>query len=59
MCSSDLELTIAFTRLLERLDDIRLAPDAPTPQIIPHFNMRGLDSLSIVFRNRGEADDQN
>ena len=52
------ELTIAFTRLLERLDDIRLAPDAPTPQIIPHFNMRGLDSLSIVFRKRGEADDQ-
>lgn len=44
------ELTLAFTRLLERLDEIRLAPDVPPPTIIPHFNMRGLNGLSIVFK---------
>jgi predicted amidohydrolase len=43
------ELTIAFTRLLERLGNIRLSPDHPPPVRKFHFNMRALDGLQIVF----------
>ncbi|MBU3673007.1 MAG: cytochrome P450 [Sinobacteraceae bacterium] len=43
------ELTIAFTRLLERLDDIRLRQDTDRPRYKPHFNMRALESLPIEF----------
>jgi cytochrome P450 len=43
------ELTIAFTRLLERLGNIRLSPDHPPPVRKFHFNMRALDGLHIVF----------
>jgi cytochrome P450 len=49
------ELTFAFTRLLERLHDIRLDPAYPRPEAKPHFNMRGLDSLRLVFRPAGTA----
>jgi cytochrome P450 len=43
------ELTIATTRLLERLGPIRFAADAPQPRQVFHFNMRALDSLVIEF----------
>ena len=46
------ELTFAFTRLLERLHDIRLDPAHPRPEAKPHFNMRGLDSMRLVFSQR-------
>jgi len=43
------ELVIAFSRLLERLANIRLSPDHPRPARLFHFNMRSLDSLHICF----------
>lgn len=43
------ELTFAITRLLERLGDIRLDPQHPPLRYKPHFNMRALESLHIVF----------
>jgi cytochrome P450 len=49
------ELTIAFRRLLERLDRIRLSASHPRPQHRPHFNLRALDSLQIEFEPRGGA----
>jgi cytochrome P450 len=49
------ELGIAFRQLLARLDDIRLAPDAPAPRHKPHLSLRGLDSLVVVFRPIGAS----
>jgi cytochrome P450 len=49
------ELTIAVTRLLERLDNIRLRPGAGPMRYKPHFNMRALESLDIVFDTRSLA----
>lgn len=49
------ELTIAFTRLLGRLDNIRLREDLPRPRYKPHFNMRALESLHIAFTTRPAA----
>jgi len=46
------ELTIAVTRLLERLDDIRLRRGIERPRYKPHFNMRALESLPIEFTVR-------
>jgi len=49
------ELTIAVTRLLERLDNIRLRPGAGPMRYKPHFIMRALESLDIVFDARSLA----
>jgi cytochrome P450 len=43
------ELIIAFSRLLERLTNVRLSPDHPHPARPFHVNMRSLDSLHICF----------
>lgn len=50
------ELTIAITRLLERLDDIRLREGSAGPRYKPHFNMRALESLQIEFAPRGATE---
>lgn len=46
------ELNFAITRLLERLDDIRADPERPALRYKPHFNMRALEALDIVFTPR-------
>lgn len=43
------EMRIAIRRLLERLPNMRLSPDHPEPQFIPHFAIHALDHLHIVF----------
>lgn len=43
------EMRIAIRRLLERLPTMRLSPDHPAPQFIPHFAIHALDHLHIVF----------
>ncbi|NDE01591.1 MAG: cytochrome P450 [Gammaproteobacteria bacterium] len=50
------ELTIAFTRLLEKLDNIRLRSGTVRPRYKPHFNMRALESLPIEFTARTAPD---
>ena len=50
------ELTIAFTRLLEKLEDIRLRSGTARPRYKPHFNMRALESLPIEFTARTTPD---
>jgi cytochrome P450 len=49
------ELTIAFSRLLERLHNIRLSSHHPAPGRKFHFNMRALESLHIEFDTKPEA----
>jgi cytochrome P450 len=43
------EMRIAIRRLIERLPAMRLSPDHPAPQFIPHFAIHALDQLHIVF----------
>ena len=43
------ELEIAFRQLLERLDDIRLAPGAEL-NYPPNMLLRGIESLELEFR---------
>ena len=53
MMLSRKELVVAFRRILERLDDIRLDPAHPRPRYIPSPLFRGVHELPIVFRARG------
>jgi cytochrome P450 len=43
------EMKIAIQRLLERLPNLRLSPDHPEPQFIPHVQIHALDHLHVVF----------
>ncbi|NWK98269.1 cytochrome P450 [Sphingobium lactosutens] len=43
------EMRIAIRKLLERLPDLRLSPDHPAPQFIPHFAIHALDHLHVAF----------
>lgn len=43
------EMRIAIRRLLERLPNLRLSPDYPQPQFIPHFAIHALDHLQVAF----------
>lgn len=43
------EMRIAIRRLLERLPGLRLNPDVPAPQFIPHFQVHALDHLEVLF----------
>ena len=52
MMLSRKELVVAFRRLLERLDDIRLTPGVERPRYIPSPLFRGLHELQISFRAR-------
>lgn len=47
------ELISAFNALLARLEDFRLAPDAPEPVYQPSFFGRNLGELPIRFARRG------
>jgi cytochrome P450 len=44
-----LEGEIAFTTLLKRLPNLRLADPDDTPVWRPAFELRGLSSLPVVF----------
>ncbi len=48
------EMQVAFSKLLGRLDNIRLAEDKPEPAYWPNLLLRGLDSLHIRFDKRTE-----
>jgi cytochrome P450 len=50
MMLSRKELVVAFRRILERLEDIRLAPGSERPRFIPSPLFRGLHELPIAFR---------
>ena len=52
MMLSRKELVVAFRRILERLDDIRIAPGSERPRYIPSPLFRGLHELPIAFRRR-------
>jgi cytochrome P450 len=43
------EITTAFRLLLERLDNIRLAPDAGPIRYLPNHLLRGVAELRIEF----------
>ena len=43
------EMRIAIRRLLQRMPNLRLSPDHPEPQFIPHFQIHALDHLHVVF----------
>ncbi len=43
------EMRIAIRRLIERLPNLRLSPDYPEPQFIPHFQIHALDHLHVTF----------
>jgi cytochrome P450 len=43
------ELRIAIKRLLERLENLRFAPDAPEPEFEPHFQIHALGHLRVAF----------
>lgn len=43
------EMRIAIRRILERLPGLRLSPDHPEPQFIPHFAIHALDHLNVLF----------
>ncbi len=43
------ETCIAFTRLLQRLENIRLDDQQPAPTYPPNIVLRGLDQLYIKF----------
>ncbi|MFM7274349.1 MAG: cytochrome P450 [Gammaproteobacteria bacterium] len=53
MMLSRKELVVAFRRILERLEDIRLDPARPRPRYIPSPLFRGVHELPITFRARG------
>ena len=55
MMLSRKELVVAFRRILERLDDIRLDPGHPRPRYIPSPLFRGVHELHIKFRGRRDA----
>jgi cytochrome P450 len=55
MMLSRKELVVAFRRILERLDDIRLDPAHPRPRYIPSPLFRGVHELHITFRGRRSA----
>ena len=48
------ELTYGFRALLERLDNIRLAPGKNDLRHSPNFMLRGLESLHIEFEAAGK-----
>jgi cytochrome P450 len=52
MMLSRKELVVAFRRILERLDDIRLTPGVERPRYIASSLFRGLHELQISFRAR-------
>lgn len=43
------EMRIAIRRVLERMPELRLSPDHPEPQFIPHFAIHALDHLHVMF----------
>jgi cytochrome P450 len=47
-----LELQLAFAALLERLDEIALAPGF-APEYLPGLSLRTLRALRITYRPRG------
>jgi cytochrome P450 len=55
MMLSRKELVVAFRRILERLDDIRLTPGTERPRYIPSPLFRGVHELQISFRAKGAA----
>jgi len=46
------EMAKAFRTLLDRLDDLRLAPDAEPPRYRPSILLRGLEALHVEFTPR-------
>jgi len=53
-----LELQTAFRSILQRMDDIRLDPDAPPPTHLPSLSLRTLKELHIRFRLRSAPHDK-
>lgn len=47
------EMAIAFRRLLDRLDGLRLAPGHPPPRHKPSVLLRGLAELHLAFERSG------
>lgn len=46
------ELNLGFPALLKRLDDVRLAPNHPSPRAEPSFILRNLPHLVVRFQRR-------
>lgn len=44
-----MEMRVAITRLLERLEDLRLSDQHPEPRFMEHFQIHALESLHVSF----------
>lgn len=44
-----MEMRVAIARLLERLKDLRISENHPTPSFIEHFQIHALGSLNVSF----------